>query len=197
MNFTQFLLDLVGQLDYVALFFLMAAESSLLPVPSELVMIPAGYLVAQGRLDLGWVVLASSMGSLAGSLGSYALAFWLGRPLLLRFGKYCLVTPDHLAQAEQFVARHGEVSVFTGRFIPGVRHLISLPAGLARMRLASFVLYTGVGATLWNSVLLLLGYLLREQQDWLKQHFSWVVSGALLFAGGVVAVYILRQRTKS
>ncbi|MEO5364119.1 MAG: DedA family protein [Magnetococcus sp. DMHC-8] len=195
-SFTQFLLDIVGQLDYFAIFLLMAAESSILPVPSELVMIPAGYFVAQGRLEMGWVVLASSLGSLAGSLGSYGLALWLGRPLLLRFGKYCLITPAHLEQAERFMDRHGEISIFTGRFIPGVRHLISMPAGLVRMRLSPFTLYTGVGATLWNLVLLLLGYMLREKQAWLEQHFSWVVAGALLFAGCVLLVYMLMQRTR-
>ncbi|MBF0461166.1 MAG: DedA family protein [Magnetococcales bacterium] len=193
---TQFLLNLMGQLDYVALFVLMAAESSFLPVPSELVMIPAGYLIAQGKLDLGWVLLISSLGSVIGSLGSYALAFWLGRPLLVRFGKYALITPAHLEQTEQFVRRHGEVSIFTGRFVPGVRHLISMPAGLARMRLASFILYTGMGATLWNGVLVLLGYLLHDQQEWLEQHFPWVVAGAVLFAGAVLAVYVARRRTQ-
>ncbi|MEO5339338.1 MAG: DedA family protein [Magnetococcus sp. MYC-9] len=192
----QFLLDFMGKLDYFAIFVLMAAESSILPVPSELVMIPAGYLVAQGTLSLGWVIIASSLGSLFGSLGSYALALWLGRPLLLRFGRYVLITPEHLQQAERFVERHGEVSIFTGRFIPGVRHLISLPAGLVRMRLAPFTLYTGVGATLWNLVLLLLGVLLREQQAWLEQRFPWVVAGAILFAVAVVVVYGMRQRRK-
>lgn len=192
--FVQSMLDLMGQLDYLAIFVLMAAESSILPVPSELVMIPAGYLVSQGTLHLGGVVLASSLGSIAGSLGSYALAFWLGRPLLLRFGKYLLITPKHLQQTESFVERHGEISVFTGRFIPVVRHLVSMPAGLARMRLAPFILYTGVGATLWNAVLLLLGYLLHDQQSWLEEHLPWVVVGALLFAGGVVILYLARQK---
>ncbi|MBF0162095.1 MAG: DedA family protein [Magnetococcales bacterium] len=195
--FTQFLLDLMGQLDYVAIFWLMAAESSILPVPSEVVMIPAGYLVAQGSLDLGGVVLASSMGSLFGSLASYALALWLGRPLLLRFGRYVWVTAAHLQEAELFVQRHGEISVFVGRFIPGVRHLISMPAGLVRMRLSPFCLYTALGATLWNLLLLILGYLLREQQAWLEQRLSWVVAGALLFAGGVLLFYIVLRRKKA
>ncbi len=142
-------------------------------------------------------MLASSMGSIIGSLGSYALALWLGRPMLVRFGKYVLITPTHLEQTERFVERHGEISVFTGRFIPVVRHLVSMPAGLARMRLAPFILYTGVGATLWNAVLLLLGYLLREQQTWLEQHLVWVVASAVLFAGGVVMIYMARQRRLS
>ncbi|MBF0185113.1 MAG: DedA family protein [Magnetococcales bacterium] len=191
---TQFLLDLVGQLDYLAIFLLMAAESSILPVPSELVMIPAGYLLAQGKLSLDGIILASSLGSLAGSLASYWLALWLGRPLLLRFGRYFLITPKHMEQTEQFMSRHGAISIFTGRFVPGVRHLISMPAGLARMPLLPFLLYTGVGSTLWNLVLLVLGYLLREQQSWLEHHFSWVIGGALCFAAAVLLLYLAVQR---
>ncbi|MEO5353978.1 MAG: DedA family protein [Magnetococcus sp. XQGC-1] len=195
-SLTHTLLELMGQLDYFAIFVLMAAESSILPVPSELVMIPAGYLVAQGVLSPTWVMLAASMGSLAGSLASYGLALWLGRPFLLRFGKYFLITSAHLEQTERFVEKHGEVAVFTGRFIPGVRHLVSMPAGLARMRMFPFLIYTGVGASLWNGVLLLLGYMLRERQAWLEQNISWVVGGAVLFAVGVLGVYIALRRRK-
>lgn len=195
-SLTRFLLDLMGQLDYFAIFVLMAAESSVLPVPSELVMIPAGYLVAQGVLSPVWAMVAASLGSLAGSWGSYVLAMWLGRPVLLRFGKYLLITPAHLEQTERFVDRHGEVAVFTGRFIPGIRHLVSMPAGLARMRMVPFLVYTGVGATLWNGVLLLLGYMLRERQAWLEQNLFWVVAGAVLFACSVLVVYMARRRKK-
>ncbi|WP_130472043.1 DedA family protein [Candidatus Magnetaquicoccus inordinatus] len=194
--FTQYLLDIVGQMDYLAIFLLMAAESSILPVPSELVMIPAGYLLAQGKLSLAGITLASSLGSLAGSLGSYWLALWLGRPLLLRYGRFFLITPKHLKQTERFMARHGEISIFTGRFVPGVRHLISMPAGLARMSLLPFLLFTGVGSTLWNLILLALGYLLHEQQNWLEQHLSWIAGGALLFATTILALYLLIQRSR-
>ncbi|MBF0176985.1 MAG: DedA family protein [Magnetococcales bacterium] len=193
-HFTQFLLALMGQLDYTAIFLLMAAESSILPVPSELVMIPAGYLASQGRLDPGWIVLASSLGSIVGSLGSYYLALWLGRMLILRYGKYFLITAEHLDKTEAFVHKHGEISIFTGRFIPGIRHLVSMPAGLARMRLAPFLLFTFVGATLWNVVLLILGYVIGENQQWLQDNLSLVVGGGVGFALLVLAGYILWQR---
>lgn len=196
-QFTQFLLELMGQLDYFAIFMLMAAESSILPVPSELVMIPAGYLASQGKLDPWLVMFASSMGSISGSLMSYYLALWLGRPLVLRFGKYFFITPEHLEKTEQFVTRHGEISIFTGRFIPGVRHLISMPAGLVRMRLAPFMIYTLVGASLWNLVLLLLGYVIQGQQAWLEQNFLWVVVGAVVFAVSVVVIYIVKYRRRA
>lgn len=196
-QFTQFLQEITAQLDYFAIFALMAAESSILPVPSELVMIPAGYLVSQGKLDFWLVMMASSMGSISGSLASYYLALWLGRPLILKFGKYFLITADHLNKTEQFVKRHGEISIFTGRFIPGVRHLISMPAGLVRMRIPPFVIYTLVGASLWNLVLLILGYIIQGQQAWLEQNLSWVIAGAVLFAGSVVAIYIVKHSQRS
>ncbi|MBF0135197.1 MAG: DedA family protein [Magnetococcus sp. DMHC-1] len=195
-QFTEYLLALMGQLNYTAIFVLMAAESSILPVPSELVMIPAGYLASQGRLDPWLIVLSSSLGSIAGSLGSYYLAYWLGRPLILRFGKYFLITPEHLDKTETFVQRHGEISIFTGRFIPGIRHLVSMPAGLARMRLAPFTFYTLVGATLWNVVLLILGYVIGENRQWLQDNLKLVIGGGVGFAVLVLLGYVLWQRSR-
>ncbi|MBF0284485.1 MAG: DedA family protein [Magnetococcales bacterium] len=195
-QFTHFLLELMGQLDYMAIFWLMAAESSILPVPSELVMIPAGYLASQGKLDPGLCVLASSLGSLFGSLGSYYLALWLGRPLILRYGKYVMIDQRHLDKTERFVAEHGEISIFTGRFIPGIRHLISMPAGLVRMRLTPFILYTTLGATMWNVVLLILGYVIGENQEWLRKNMMLVAGGAVAFAVLVVAGYVIYRRRR-
>lgn len=192
--FTRFLLDMMGQLDYWAIFFLMAAESTVMPVPSELVMIPAGYLASEGKLDIWLTILASSAGSMAGSLFSYWLALWLGRPFLLKFGHYFFVKAEHLAKTEGFLQRHGEISIFTGRFIPGIRHLISLPAGLGRMRFPPFVIYTLTGATAWNIILLIMGYAIGENQAWLKAHLSQFVLGGGAFALLMVGVYVLRQR---
>ncbi|MEO5333192.1 MAG: DedA family protein [Magnetococcus sp. YQC-5] len=194
---TNLLLDLMGQLDYLAIFVLMAMESSIFPVPSELVMIPAGYLVSTGKLGWTGSILASSLGSIAGSLGSYYLALWLGRPVIARFGRYFLITDHHMQQTEAFFSRHGEISIFTGRFIPGVRHLISMPAGVGRMRLPPFIFYTLLGATIWNVILLVLGFVIGENQAWVKQNTHWVVlaaaGGALLLIGG----YILWQKRRS
>ncbi|MBF0613922.1 MAG: DedA family protein [Magnetococcales bacterium] len=193
---TNLLLELMGQLDYFAIFILMAAESSILPVPSELVMIPAGYLVSTQKLTWSGSMLASSLGSIVGSLGSYYLALWLGRPFIARFGRYLLITEHHLVQTENFFAKHGEISILTGRFLPGVRHLISMPAGVGRMRLSPFILYTLVGATLWNLVLLVLGFVIGENQEWVKQHTLWVVGGAVLFALLLLAGYLFWQKRR-
>ncbi|GAB0057819.1 hypothetical protein SIID45300_02152 [Candidatus Magnetaquicoccaceae bacterium FCR-1] len=194
---TSLLLEWMGQLDYFAIFVLMAMESSIFPVPSELVMIPAGYLVSTQKLTWGGSIVASSLGSIVGSLGSYYLALWLGRPFIARFGRYFLITEKHLSQTETFFAKHGEISIFTGRFLPGVRHLISMPAGVGRMRLSPFVGYTLVGATLWNIILLVLGYVIGENQAWVKQNTLWMVSIAVLFALLLIGGYVAWQRRRA
>ncbi|MBF0428700.1 MAG: DedA family protein [Magnetococcales bacterium] len=193
---TNILLEWMGQLDYFAIFVLMAAESSIFPVPSELVMIPAGYLISTNKLGWSGSILASSLGSIVGSLGSYYLAMWLGRPFILRFGRFLLITEKHLQQTEDFFSRHGEISIFTGRFLPVVRHLISMPAGVGRMRLPPFLFYTLIGATLWNIILLVMGYVIGENQAWVKQNTLWVVLTAALFALVLIGGYVVRQRSK-
>src|SRR5690606_13035614 len=193
-QFTEYLIELMGQLDYLAIFLLMAAESSILPVPSELVMIPAGYLAATGKLDAWLALLAANAGSVAGSVGSYYLALWLGRPFLLRFGKYVLIDKAHLDKTEGFLRAHGEISIFTGRFLPGIRHLISLPAGLGRMHMGRFILYTLVGASMWNAVLLVLGYVIGENQAWVRDNMALVIWSAVAFAAATVIGYIYWQR---
>ena len=195
-QFTEYLIELMGQLDYLAIFLLMAAESSILPVPSELVMIPAGYLAATGKLDAWLALLAANAGSVAGSVGSYYLALWLGRPFLLRFGKYVLIDKAHLDKTEGFLRAHGEISIFTGRFLPGIRHLISLPAGLGRMRMGRFILYTLVGASMWNAVLLVLGYVIGENQAWVRDNMALVIWSAVAFAAATVIGYIYWQRRR-
>jgi len=191
---TNYVLSWLGQLSYTSIFILMAAESSILPVPSELVMAPTGFLVASGKLNFWLALLAGNLGSIVGSLGSYYLALWLGRPLLLRFGNYCFISEKHFDRSECFVRDHGEISLFTGRFVPGVRHLISMPAGLARMPLGRFVLYTFLGSGIWNAVLLVLGYFLGGQQT--QAHWSWVVGCALFFAASTVGVYVYVQHRR-
>ncbi|MBF0212236.1 MAG: DedA family protein [Magnetococcales bacterium] len=193
---TNLLLEWMGQLDYFAIFILMAAESSIFPVPSELVMIPAGYLISTQKLTWSGSIIASSLGSIAGSLGSYYLALWLGRPIIARFGRYLFITEHHLQQTETFFAKHGEISIFTGRFLPVVRHLISMPAGIGRMRLPLFAFYTLIGATLWNIVLLVMGFVIGENQEWVRQNTLWVVGCAALFALLLIGGYVLWQKRR-
>ena len=152
-------------LGYPGIVALMAMESSILPVPSELVMSPAGYWVANGEMNAVLVVLSGVMGSIIGALANYAGALYLGRPFIRRFGKYVLLTDRSLERSERFFQAHGEISTLIGRMIPVVRHLISIPAGIARMPLPRFITYTGLGALIWCSILTWVGWFLGQHED--------------------------------
>lgn len=154
------LVETIFRLGYPGIVLLMAIESSVFPLPSEIVMPPAGALVAQGRMSGVLVVAAGTVGSILGALGNYALAVWLGRPLLHRYSRYFLVREASLDRAEAFFLRHGEIATFVGRLLPVLRHLVSLPAGIARMHLGRFVAYTALGAAVWCAVLTWVGWYL-------------------------------------
>jgi membrane protein DedA with SNARE-associated domain len=177
----------INQCSYAGVFVLMALESMIAPIPSELVMPFAGFLIFTGHFDPVMVMVASSLGSVAGSLLSYGLGM-LGEPVVLRYGRYLLLNPHHLEWTKKFFARHGGKTIFISRFIPVVRHLISIPAGLARMSLVPFILYTAVGATLWNGFLAYLGVRLKE--NWpLVQQYTHILDFLVVAGFLAVAVY--------
>jgi membrane protein DedA with SNARE-associated domain len=182
---TQF----IHSCSYFGVFVLMALESMIAPIPSELVMPFAGFLVFTGHFDPWAVLIASSLGSLAGSLISYGLGV-LGEPVVLRYGRYLLLNPHHLEWTSKFFQRHGGKTIFIARFIPVVRHLISIPAGLARMSLLPFILFTLAGATMWNMFLVYCGVRLKENWRLIQQYTHivdyFVVAGMLL-----VGAYLL------
>lgn len=161
-SFAIWLKEMVAHLGYTEIVFLMALESSLFPVPSELVMIPAGYRAAQGELNPFLATLAGGFGSLIGASANYALGRYVGRAFLLRYGKYFLINQKTFDDAEALFLRNANMATFVGRFIPGIRHLISIPPGMFGMALAPFVLLTTLGATLWCGVLVATGYFLGE-----------------------------------
>lgn len=159
---TQWVLD---NLSYWVIVLFMAIESSFIPFPSEVIVPPAAWLSATPDSDLNifLVILSATLGAVIGALVNYALALWLGRPIVYafansRFGHMCLIDQEKVETAERFFDKHGAVSTFVGRLIPAVRQLISIPAGLARMGLSRFVLFTTLGAGIWNTVLAALGY---------------------------------------
>lgn len=164
-SFVSWLLNLFRGMGYPGIIALMAVESSIVPLPSELVMPPAGYLAAKGEMSLGLAVACGVLGSVLGALGNYGLARWLGRAFFLRLGKYVLITEKGLDRSERYFAAHGEISTFLGRMLPVVRHLISIPAGIARMRLGRFVVFTGLGALLWCSILTGIGWFIGSRED--------------------------------
>jgi membrane protein DedA with SNARE-associated domain len=165
-SFWHWLADTILALGYPGIVLLMAIESSVLPLPSELVMPPAGYLAARGQMNGYLAVAAGTFGSVLGALVNYALALYVGEPLLRKYGKYVLVSERSLDRTEMFFRRHGEISTLVGRLLPVVRHLISIPAGVSRMHLARFVAFTALGAGIWCGVLTYLGWIIgRHGQD--------------------------------
>jgi membrane protein DedA with SNARE-associated domain len=189
---------IIQQCSYIGIFILMTLESMIVPIPSELVMPFAGFLIFTGYFDPVWVMVASTLGSIFGSLISYGMG-WLGEPVVLRYGRYLFLNPHHLEWTKNFFARHGNITIFISRFIPVVRHLISIPAGLAGMSLGPFILYTAVGATLWNGFLVYCGILLKE--NWrVIQHYTHIIDYlvvAVLLAGLAYFVWKFRGARRS
>jgi membrane protein DedA with SNARE-associated domain len=174
----------------------MALESTVLPVPSELVLVPAGYLAYQGKMNFLLIVLASTVGSLAGASFNYAFALWVGRPFLERWGKYFFVRQPLLHKTDAFFMKHGAVSTFTGRLIPGIRHLISLPAGLTRMNFSRFAFYTCLGAGLWSVILTAIGYLIGDNEALVHQYLKQITLGLVITVVAGLIVYWYWQRNR-
>ena len=193
-SFIEWILATVEAWGYWGIFLAMAMESTVLPVPSELVVIPAGMLAYQGKLNLLLVILSSTFGSLAGATFNYFFALWVGRPFLEKYGKYFFVRPALLQKTDTFFTKHGAISTFTGRLIPGIRHLISLPAGLVRMNFASFAFYTTLGAGLWSVVLALFGYFIGGSQSVIEENKTLIIVGTLGFVALVLAGYYFWQK---
>ncbi|MFQ5696733.1 MAG: DedA family protein [Myxococcota bacterium] len=187
---------------YAGIFVMMLVESSFIPFPSEVALIPAGYLASRGEMNGALAVLAGVSGSLAGALVNYGLAVWLGRSFLEwlgRFGRMLALAPDSLAASERYFERHGEITTFVGRLIPGIRQLISIPAGLARMRLGRFVAYTALGAGLWSALLVVVGYLAGESEAiWrpmLRHATGWML--AAVAVGIAIYVWVSHRGRRS
>lgn len=191
------LVDWIGAMGYPGIFLLMAMESSVLPVPSELVMPPAGYLAHEGRMNPWIAILAGTVGSLAGAYANYYFSRLVGRPLILKYGKYILIPEEKFRRVESFFLRHGEISTFIGRLLPVIRHLISIPAGLSGMSHARFSAYTLLGAFLWCSILTWIGYAIGRNEELILEYsrhaVAWVVAGSCL----LVFAYVRFQRRKA
>ncbi len=195
-DIVQSLLIAIGDLGYWGIFLLMFLESTFFPFPSEIIMVPAGYLAFQGEMNLGGVILIGILGSVAGALFNYYLARSVGRSFLLRYGRYLFISSQTLEKLEQFFTKHGELSTFNGRLIPGIRQLISLPAGLARMPIGRFALYTALGAGIWVVVLVALGYLLGSQEERIATYLQEATLIALLFVAGSTLLYLYYQKRR-
>jgi len=194
---TKHAVAILDSTGYYGAFFLMMLESMIFPVPSEAVMPFVGFLVADGRMDLVLAVMVTSLGSIVGSLLSYALGYYGGRPLVLKLGKYLLLHPGDLDRTEIFFhRRNGVITVFAGRFIPVIRHLISIPAGAGRMPLSPFVLSTLIGATLWNSFLLWLGMVLRENWTLVQRYSHFIDILIILLIAACIVIFVYRRKRR-
>jgi len=179
-------------LNYFTVALLMAIESTFIPLPSEVVVPFAAYKAAQGDLNVFLVVIFGTIGALSGSLINYTLAYYLGRPIVYSFaesrvGKLFLLSREKVEHAEKYFLKNGRTSTFIGRLVPGIRHLISIPAGLARMNLRDFIFYTFAGAGIWNIILAIIGYYLYEMREQIFPYMEYI----LYLTGAVFVVYLI------
>lgn len=195
-------------MNYGSITALMTVESSFIPFPSEVVIPPAAYIASKpdSKLNIFLVVLFGTLGALIGAYINYFLALWLGRPVLYKiadskFGKLLLLNSEKVQKAESYFNKHGKISTFIGRLIPGIRQLISIPAGLSKMSLMPFTIYTVLGAGIWNTVLALVGYLAHGQADLINKYsheLSYIILAVLIVAViYFVARYFIRKRKKT
>jgi len=192
----QELVDLIFDWGYLGIFIMMVIESSFIPFPSEIVLIPAGYLASQGEMNIVFIMLSALSGSMIGAFTNYYLALRLGRKILIKYGKYFFIKEQTLEKMDDFFLKHGHISTFVGRLIPGIRQLISVPAGIAKMNLAVFATYTALGAGIWALILTLIGYFIGENQELIDVYLKQITMVILVTLTILSSWYIYYQKKK-
>ena len=197
----SFITSMLGHLNYGTIFVLMLLESTVIPVRSELVVAPAAYHAAGGNLDMWLVILFSTLGADVGATINYLAGWYLGRPIIYKFanskwGHLCLLNQEKVEKSERYFEKHGMVATITGRLLPGIRHLISIPAGLSRMNYWKFLLYTTIGAGAWHSILALLGHYMHafvpeEQLNEKILEYGEYIKFGLIILVIIVCLYFL------
>ena len=197
----SFITSMLGHLNYGTIFILMLLESTVIPVPSELVVAPAAYHAAAGNLDIWLVILFATLGADVGATINYLAGWYLGRPIIYKFanskwGHLCLLNQEKVEKSERYFDEHGMVATITGRLLPGIRHLISIPAGLAKMSYWKFLLYTTIGAASWHTILALLGHYMHSfvPEDQLQEkilEYGEYIKFGLIFLVIAVCFYFL------
>lgn len=196
------LLAFTQDMGYGGIVLLMAVESSFLPMPSELVVPPAAYLAAQGKMNIWLVIAASVLGSIIGATFNYYLARFLGRPLIYklantRMARLMLIKPSAIQKSEDYFTKYDKSSTFIGRLVPVVRHLISIPAGFVKMPYGSFVLYTFLGSAIWSGILAALGYFFGANEALWHQYFAEISYGLILLAIVFIAWLVFKPKLKA
>ncbi len=182
-----FIINTIKNMGYAGIILLMGIESACIPLPSEVILPFSGYLVSQGVFNLWLVALMGAVGCVLGSLVAYYVGAWGGRPLVEKYGRYVLVSHHDLDPADRWFSRYGEITVFVARLLPVVRTFIAFPAGVAKMRMSTFIVYTFVGSFIWSAVLAWIGMRMGQNWEYLRVYFHKfdVVIGAIIVAGAV------------
>jgi len=189
----QYATAFIDKTGYISVFVLMVMESMVFPIPSEAVMPFAGFLIAESKFTFTLVIAVSTFGSIVGSLLSYWIGLYGGQPFIERYGRFFLLNHDDLAATERFFKKYGNATIFISRFIPVVRHLISLPAGTGRMNLVRFSIYTIIGAGLWNAFLTVCGFYLRKNWEVVMQYSRIVDIAVLAVLVFGIAIFIKKH----
>ncbi len=200
-NIVDVILGLVEWLGYTGIFIMMTIESSFIPFPSEVAMIPAGYLASLGRMSFAWALFAGTMGALVWASINYFLGMYLGRPVVKKlihsYWKYILLSEKHYIQSEKYFKKHGAITTLIGRFIPAVRQLISIPAGIFRMNFLTFIVFTAVGAATWNAILLTIWYVAGQNDALIKKLTSEVLLYIIIILGTIIIAYVQYVKSQS
>ncbi len=199
--FINWMLAITAGMGYLGIFILMMVESSVIPLPSELVIPPAAWLASQGGMNLIIIIIMGTLGSLLGASINYGFSFWLGRPVIYalletRAAKILKLKKSDLEKAEEMFLKNSKQATFVGRLIPVVRHLISIPAGFSKMPYWSFVLFTTLGSLIWVSILAILGYVLGSNQELLIKYFKEIQLVLLILGIAWLAFFIFKKRKK-
>jgi len=194
-NLFNLLVLIIEDMGYLGIFLGMMIESTIFPLPSELILIPAGALVARGEMTFSLVFLTAVAGTILGALINFLFAMFLGRTLVnmlvQKYGKFLFLTEARLRKTDSFFNRHGEITTFIGRLVPVARHIISIPAGFSRMNIFKFITYTALGAGIWSAFLIYLGYLFWDRLEWINVHLNSLYIPVLVFVMIIVIIYIL------
>jgi membrane protein DedA with SNARE-associated domain len=190
----------INSIGYWGILLGMVLESACIPIPSEVIMPFGGYLVSTGHLNIIGVILIGTLGNIIGSFISYAIGLWGGKRFIDRFGKYVFLSKKHLESAEKWFDKRGEITVFVSRILPAIRTFISLPAGIARMSLSKFLIYTAIGSVIWSSILTYVGYALGKNWDNIQNFLhpiAYVVAVIVFFILVFLAVKVFKSRKQS
>jgi len=193
----QWIVNVVESLGYTGIVIGMFLESSFFPFPSEVIITPAGYLAFQGKMNIYLVIFFGILGSILGSLLNYYIAYFLGKPFILKYGKYFKLTEERFDKLNAFFLKHGAISTFVGRLIPGVRQYISFPAGLSKLSMPKFIAYTSLGAGLWVTILAVIGYVVGNNKDLLHKYSTTALVSVVALSLILVLAYVFFNKKKN